>query len=65
LLKIWIFILGEYDVTFDYLARKKNVAVVTDVLSYLDIHSLKIQEESGKELTVLLSSENVSISNIK
>jgi hypothetical protein len=39
------------------------VGTVTDVLSLLDIDSLKIQEE--KVLTPLSGSENNSISNIK
>jgi hypothetical protein len=40
------------------------VDTVADVLSRLDIDSLKIQEEE-EVLTLLLGSENNSISNIK
>jgi hypothetical protein len=58
----WLLILEEYGVTFDYLPGKKNVAVVADALSRLDIDSLKIQEE--EVLTLLSGSENNSISNI-
>jgi hypothetical protein len=57
----WLLLLEEYGVTFEYLPRKKNV--VADALSRLDIDSLKIQEE--EVLTLLLGSENNSISNIK
>jgi hypothetical protein len=41
------------------------VGAITDALSRLDIDSLKIQEETQKVLTLLLGSENNSISNIK
>jgi hypothetical protein len=59
----WLLLLEEYGVTFEYLPGKKNIVVVTDALSRLDIDSLKIQEE---ELVTLLSgSENNIISNIK
>jgi hypothetical protein len=46
-------------VTFEYISGKKNVGIVADALSRLDIDSLKIQ------LTILSLSENSSISNIK
>jgi hypothetical protein len=59
----WLILLEEYGVTFEYLRGKKNVAVVVDSLSRLDIDSLKIQEE--EVLTLLSGSENSSISNIK
>jgi hypothetical protein len=59
----WLLILEEYVVKFDYFPGKKNVAVVVDALSCLDIDSLKIQEE--EVLTLLSRSENNSISNIK
>jgi hypothetical protein len=39
------------------------VGTIADALSHLDIDSLKIQEE--EVLTLLLESENNSISNIK
>jgi hypothetical protein len=58
----WILLLDEYGVTFEYLPGKKNVTTVADVLSRLDIDSLKIQQET---LTLLSGSENNSISNIK
>jgi hypothetical protein len=38
---------GEYGVTFEYLSGKKNVALVSDALSRLDIDSLKIHEEKS------------------
>jgi hypothetical protein len=44
--------------------ERKNVAVVADALSRLDIDSLKIQEEE-EVLTLLSGSENNSIRNIK
>jgi hypothetical protein len=59
----WLLLLEEYGVTFEYLPGKKNLAVVADALSRLDIDSLKIQEE--EVLTVHSGSENNSISNIK
>jgi hypothetical protein len=40
----WLLLLEEYGVTFEYLPGKKNVAVVVDALSRLDIDGLKIQE---------------------
>jgi hypothetical protein len=49
-------------VTFEYFPEKKNATVVADALSRLDIDNLKIQEET---LTLLLGSENSSISNIE
>jgi hypothetical protein len=58
---LWILLLEEYGVTFEYLPGKKNVVV--DALSRLDIDSMKIQEE--EVLTLLSGSENNSISNIK
>jgi hypothetical protein len=62
LLTCWLLLLEEYGVTFEYLPGKeqKNVAVVSDALSCLDIDSLKIQEE--EVLTLLSGSENNSIS---
>jgi hypothetical protein len=57
----WLLLLEEYGVTFEYLPWKKNVVV--DVISRLDIDSLKIQEE--EVLPILSGSENNSISNIK
>jgi hypothetical protein len=41
------------------------VADVADTLSYLDIDSLKIQEEAQELLTLLSGSEKNNISNIK
>jgi hypothetical protein len=59
----WVLLLEEYGVTFDYLPRKKNVALIADALSCLEIDSLKIQEE---EVSTLLSgSESNSIINVK
>jgi hypothetical protein len=58
----WLLLLEEYGVTFEYLPEKNLVA---DALSYLDIDSLKIQEETEEVLTLLSGSENDSISNIK
>jgi hypothetical protein len=63
LLTCWLLLLEEYGVSFEYLRGKKNVGTVTDVLSCLDIDSLKIQEE--EVLTLLSGSQNNSISNIK
>jgi hypothetical protein len=62
LLICWILLLEEYGVIFEYLPGKKNVCTVVDVLSRLDIDSLKIQEE--EVLTLLSGSENNIISNI-
>jgi hypothetical protein len=59
-----LLLLREYGVTFEYLPGKKNVAVVADALPCLDIHSLKMQEETGEELILLSGSEDNSISNI-
>jgi hypothetical protein len=59
----WLLLLEEYGVTFEYLPGKKQTNVVADVLSRLDIDSLKIQEE--EVLPILSGSENNSISNIK
>jgi hypothetical protein len=39
--------------------------LVTDAISYLDIDSLKIQEEIEQALTILSRSENSNINNIK
>jgi hypothetical protein len=63
----WLLLLEEYGVAFEYLPGKKQKNVVADVLSRLDIDSLKIQEEDAEEevLTILSGSENNSISNIK
>jgi hypothetical protein len=43
----WLLLLEEFSVTFEYLLGKKekNVASVADVLSRIDIDSLKIQKE--------------------
>jgi hypothetical protein len=59
----WHLLLEEYGVTFEYLPGKKNVSIVADALSCLDIDSLKIHEE--EVLTRLSGSENNNISNIK
>jgi hypothetical protein len=61
----WLLLLEEYGVSFEYLPGKKqkNVAVVADALSCLDIDSLKIQEE--EVLTLLSRSENNSISDVE
>jgi hypothetical protein len=59
----WLLLLEEYGVTFKHLPGKKNLAVVADALSRLDIDSLKIQEE--EVLTLLSGSENNSISTVK
>jgi hypothetical protein len=40
---LWLLLLEEYRVTFEYLPKKKNV--VEDALSCLDIDNLKIKEE--------------------
>jgi hypothetical protein len=61
----WLLLLEEYGVTFDYLPGKKNVDDIADALSRLYIDSLNIQEETQESLTLLLGSENNSISNIK
>jgi hypothetical protein len=63
LLLSWLLLLEEYGVTFEYLPGKKNVDILADALSRLDIDSLKIHEE--EVLTLLSGSENNSISNIK
>jgi hypothetical protein len=62
-----LLLLEEYRVTFEYLPgnMEKNVVVFADALFFLDIDSLKIQEESAEALTLLSGSENNSISNIK
>jgi hypothetical protein len=60
LLTSWILLLEEYGVIFEYLPGIKMW-----VLSRLDIDSLKIQEETQEVLTLLLRSENNSISTIK
>jgi hypothetical protein len=59
----WNLLLEEYKVTFDYLPENKNLGVFENALSCLDMYSLNIQEEEA--LTLLLGSENTSISNIK
>jgi hypothetical protein len=61
----WLFLLEEYGVTYEYLPREKNVAVVVDGLSRIDIDSLKIQDSEEEVLTLLSGSENNSITNIK
>jgi hypothetical protein len=40
--KCWLLLLEEYGVIFEYLSGKKNVDIVADALSRLDIDSLKI-----------------------
>jgi hypothetical protein len=62
---LWHLLLEEYGVPFEYLHGKKNVDVIADALSRLDIDSLKIQEEQQDVFTYLSGSENNSISNIK
>jgi hypothetical protein len=54
----WLLLLEEYGVTFEYLLenKQKNVCIVADALSRLEIDSLKIQEE--KVLKRLSGSEN-------
>jgi hypothetical protein len=61
---VWLLLLEEYGVTFEYLPGKKNVDTVADALSRLDNDSLKIEEETEKVLTLLSGSEINSISNI-
>jgi hypothetical protein len=60
----WLILIKEYGVSFDYIPGKKlkNVAVVADALSHLDIDSLKIQEE--EVLTLLSGSEKTTASVI-
>jgi hypothetical protein len=68
LLSCWLLQLEEYGVTFKYLPGEEDVGTVAFVLSFLEIDSLKIQEEEEEEeevLTPLSGSENNSISNIK
>jgi hypothetical protein len=67
LLTCWLLLLEDYGVTFEYLPgnKQKDVAAIEDVLSCLDIDSLKIQEEEVLTLLSLSGSENNSISNIK
>jgi hypothetical protein len=60
---LWLLKFEEYGVTFGCLSGKKNVGIVADALSRLDIDSLKIQEEDAS--TLLSWSENNSISDIK
>jgi hypothetical protein len=60
---LWLLLLEEYGVTFEYLRVKKIFATVVDDLSRLDIDSLKIHNE--EVLTLLSGSENNSIGNIK
>jgi hypothetical protein len=64
LLISWLLLLEEYGIKFEYLPGKKNVCIVADALSGLEINTLKIQEE-GEVLTLLSRSENNSISNFK
>jgi hypothetical protein len=59
---LWLLLLEEYGVKFEYLPGKKNVGTVADDLSRLDIDSLEIQED--EVLTLLSGSENNSISYI-
>jgi hypothetical protein len=65
LLLCWLLFLEEYGVTFEYLPgnKQKNLDTVADALSFLDIDSLKIQED--EVLTLLSGSENNIISNFK
>jgi hypothetical protein len=62
----WLVLFEEFGVSFDHLPgnKQKNVGIVADVLSRLDIDSLKIQEEEEEVATILSGSENISISNI-
>jgi hypothetical protein len=60
---LWLLLIEEYGVSFEYLTRKKNITVVADTSSCLDIDSLNIQEEEA--LTLLSGLENNIISNIK
>jgi hypothetical protein len=53
----WLFLLEEYGVTYEYLPREKNVAVVVDALSRLDIDRLKIQDNKEDVLTLLSGSK--------
>jgi hypothetical protein len=59
----WLLLPEKYGAVFEYLLGKKNVGIVADALSCLDIDNLKIQEEEA--LTLLSGSENNSICNIK
>jgi hypothetical protein len=60
-----LLLLEEYGVTFEYLPGKKNIVILADALSRLDIESLKIQDDKKEVLTFLSGSENNSISHIK
>jgi hypothetical protein len=60
-----LLLLEEYGVTFEYLPGKKNIVILADALSRLDINSLKIQDDKEEVLTLLSGSENNSISHIK
>jgi hypothetical protein len=62
LLIIWLLLLEEYGVTFEYCQGKENV--LANALSRLDIDNLRIQEE-GEVSTLLSGSENNGISNFK
>jgi hypothetical protein len=44
----WLFVLEEYEVTFEYLTGKNNKNVLVDALSRLDINRMKIQEQTGE-----------------
>jgi hypothetical protein len=57
---LWLLLLEEYGVTFEYLLGMKNIATITDDWSCHDIDSLKIQGEDG--LTLLSGSEKSHIS---
>jgi hypothetical protein len=61
---IWLLLLEEYGVTLKYFQRnkQKNLWIVKDALSRLDIDSLMIQEE--EILRLLSGTESNSISNI-
>jgi hypothetical protein len=58
LLTYWILILEEYGVIFEYLPGTYQKNVVSDVLSRLEIDSLKIQEEEA--LKILSGSETTA-----
>jgi hypothetical protein len=60
-----LLLLEEYEVTFEYLLRKKYVAAVVDNLSRLDTVSLKIQEEAQEALTLLSEPKKNYIIDIK
>jgi hypothetical protein len=61
----WLLLLEEYGVKFEYLSGKKNMTVVADALSRLDMDILNIQKEVEEVLTLLSGSEYNSINIIK